>query len=155
MIYTTYARAKPFVPAERKLLSFVLVNLAAAPMRRRRRPHRAATGLAVYRGTSSQMTMRYFLKYTGIPINFGLSVVLGFMIGLAIAGQTFYNFTLDNLRHFGVLKALGAGNWLLPRMILLQARSLAPAAMASASAASPYSAFLIAATSASFFGIPW
>ena len=43
------------------------------------------------------------------------------MVGTAIAGQTFYNFTLDNLRHFGALKAMGASNGTLLRMILLQA----------------------------------
>ena len=47
--------------------------------------------------------------------------MLGFIVGAAIAGQTFYNFTLENLRQFGVLKAMGAGNWTLLRMILLQA----------------------------------
>ena len=63
----------------------------------------------------------YFMKYTGIPINFGIAVALGFIVGTAIAGQTFYNFTLDNLRHFGALKAMGASNKMLLRMILLQA----------------------------------
>jgi putative ABC transport system permease protein len=58
---------------------------------------------------------------TGIPINFGISVLLGFIVGAAIAGQTFYNFTLENLRQFGVLKAMGTSNWTLLRMILLQA----------------------------------
>ena len=48
-------------------------------------------------------------------------MALGFIVGTAIAGQTFYNFTLDNLRYFGALKAMGAGNRLLLRMILLQA----------------------------------
>jgi putative ABC transport system permease protein len=47
-------------------------------------------------------------------------VALGFIVGTAIAGQTFYNFTLDNLRHFGALKAMGASNGMLLRMILLQ-----------------------------------
>src|SRR5438477_2863935 len=61
------------------------------------------------------------MKYTGIPINFGISVMLGFIVGTAIAGQTFYNFTLDNLRHFGTLKAMGTSNGTLLRMILLQA----------------------------------
>jgi putative ABC transport system permease protein len=63
----------------------------------------------------------YFMKYTGIPINFGIAVLLGFLVGTAIAGQTFYNFTLDNLRHFGALKAMGATNTRLLGMILLQA----------------------------------
>jgi putative ABC transport system permease protein len=53
--------------------------------------------------------------------NFGIAVTLGFLVGTAIAGQTFYNFTLDNLRHFGALKAMGATNATLLRMILLQA----------------------------------
>ena len=61
------------------------------------------------------------MKNTGIPINFGIAVVLGFLIGTAIAGQTFYNFTLENLRYFGTLKAMGATNGILLRMILLQA----------------------------------
>jgi putative ABC transport system permease protein len=65
--------------------------------------------------------MRYFIKYTGIPINFGIAVLLGFLVGTAIAGQTFYNFTLENLRQFGALKAMGAGNGMLLRMIVLQA----------------------------------
>ena len=81
-----------------------------------------ATGLAAYtRDEFKEMTVMYFMKYTGIPINFGIAVVLGFIVGTAIAGQTFYNFTLDNLRHFGALKAMGAGNGMLLRMILLQA----------------------------------
>jgi putative ABC transport system permease protein len=61
------------------------------------------------------------MKNTGIPINFGISVTLGFIVGAAIAGQTFYNFTMENLRQFGVLKAMGASNGTLLQMILLQA----------------------------------
>ncbi|MFY9985980.1 MAG: ABC transporter permease [Chthoniobacterales bacterium] len=48
-------------------------------------------------------------------------MALGFLVGVAISGQTFYNFTLDNLRYFGTLKAMGAKNGMLLRMILLQA----------------------------------
>ena len=48
-------------------------------------------------------------------------LALGFIVGTAIAGQTFYNFTLDNLRHFGALKAMGASDGMLLKMILLQA----------------------------------
>ena len=66
-------------------------------------------------------TIEYYLKYTGIPINFGITAFLGFFIGTAIAGQTFYNFTLENLRQFGALKAMGATNLRIVGMILLQA----------------------------------
>ena len=47
--------------------------------------------------------------------------MVAFLIGTLIAGQTFYNFTMDNLRHWGALKAMGAGDRTILSMILLQA----------------------------------
>ena len=47
--------------------------------------------------------------------------MLGFLVGTAIAGQTFYNFTLENIKQFGALKAMGATNLRIVGMILLQA----------------------------------
>jgi putative ABC transport system permease protein len=123
VVYTTYSRATTFAPRERKLLSFILVKAqpgqdVAALCERVTR----VTGLAAYtKDGFIEKTYRYFFENTGIPINFGISVALGFIVGTAIAGQTFYNFTLENLRHFGALKAMGAENGLLLRMIVLQA----------------------------------
>jgi putative ABC transport system permease protein len=121
-IYTTYSRATTFAPRERKLLSFILVKakpgVEMEPLCERIRKE---TGLeAKTTRAFKDMTVSYFMKYTGIPINFGIAVILGFLVGTAIAGQTFYNFTLDNLRYFGALKAMGASNFTLLRMILLQ-----------------------------------
>jgi len=123
VIYTTYSRATIFAPRQRKLLSFILVKAqpGESPQTVCDRI-RQTTGLSAYtRQQFVQLTLNYFMKNTGIPINFGMSVVLAFIIGTAIAGQTFYNFTLDNLRYFGTLKAMGAGNGKLLRMIVLQA----------------------------------
>lgn len=122
VIYTTYSRAMGFAPRERKQLSFIIAKVAdgADPHTVSERITRE-TGLQAHTGWDfSWKTVMYFMKYTGIPINFGISVTLGFLVGTAIAGQTFYNFTLDNLRHFGALKAMGASNARLLRMILLQ-----------------------------------
>ena len=123
VVYTTYSRATTYAPRERKLLSFVLVGI-----KRDEDAHdvckriSATTGLSAYtRDDFIWKTVQYFMKYTGIPINFGIAVVLGFIVGTAIAGQTFYNFTLENLKQFGALKAMGANNTTLLRMILLQA----------------------------------
>jgi putative ABC transport system permease protein len=122
-IYTTYSRAKTYAPRERKLLSFVLVKAKTGQNipELTKRIHEN-TGLAAYTQQEfMDLTFNYFMKNTGIPINFGISITLGFIVGAAIAGQTFYNFTLENLRQFGVLKAMGTSNWTLLRMILLQA----------------------------------
>jgi putative ABC transport system permease protein len=61
------------------------------------------------------------MRRTGIPINFFTTVLLGFIIGSAIAGQMFYLFTLDNLKQFGTLKAMGVSNFRLIGMVLMQA----------------------------------
>ena len=66
-------------------------------------------------------TICYFLGSTGIPVNFGITIALGFIVGAAITGQTFYLFTIENLKQFGALKAMGVSNLRIIGMILLQA----------------------------------
>jgi putative ABC transport system permease protein len=123
VVYTTYTRAISFAPQERKLLSFILVKARGGePMKTLCNRINQQTKLSAYpRDEFIVKIYTYFLEQTGIPINFGISVLLGFIVGTAIAGQTFYSFTLDNIKHFGALKAMGAGNTTLLRMILLQA----------------------------------
>lgn len=123
VIYTTYSRATAFAPRERKLLSFVLVK-ARDGVDRVELCNRITqnTGLAAYqRDEFKWKTVMYFLKNTGIPINIGIGVVMSFIVGLAIVGQTFYSFTLDNLKYLATLKAMGMSNLRLLRMIVLQA----------------------------------
>ncbi len=123
VVYTTYTRATLFAPRERKMLSFVLAKAKPGedPKTVCRRIEQVTGLVALTRDEFKWKTMKYFLKYTGIPINIGIGVIMSFLVGTAIAGQTFFSFTLDNLRHFGALKAMGASNGQLLRMIMLQA----------------------------------
>jgi putative ABC transport system permease protein len=122
VIYTTYTRAQSYVPAERKLLSFVLVKVKqgyarAAVLER----IRAKSGLAAYATADFQnSSMWWFIEKTGIMVNFGIIVTTALLGGGAVAGQTFYTFTLDNLRYFGVMKALGTKTRPLIGMVLAQ-----------------------------------
>src|SRR5205823_12600014 len=63
----------------------------------------------------------YYLENTGIPINFGITISIALVVGTVVAGQTFYLFTVENLKQFGALKAIGVTNSRLVGMILLQA----------------------------------
>jgi putative ABC transport system permease protein len=123
VIYTTYSRATTFVPSQRKLLSFIIAKaLPGLDPHQVCQKIKSVTGFAAY--TSRELkfkTLSYYVKYTGIFVNFGVAILLGFAIGTAIAGQTLYNFTLDNLPYFGVFKAMGADNQLLAKMVALQA----------------------------------
>lgn len=123
VLYTTYSRALSLVPPERNPLSFVLIRLApGADVAQVRAALHARTGLTTL--TNDEFVKRtadYIATETGIIVNFGMAIALGFLIGTLVAGQTFYNFTLDNLRHYGALKAMGVTNSRLASMVLLQA----------------------------------
>ena len=121
-VYTTYDRALAYTPPERRKLSYVLAKPidSVTPETLARRIH-AETGLGAFTADEfGWKTIRWVLENTGIGVNFGTTVLLGFIVGMAIAGQTFYLFTVENLKQFGALKAIGASTGMLARMILLQ-----------------------------------
>ncbi len=125
-IYTTYSRALQFAPRERRLMSFVMVKVAPGQdvLAVKERIERI-TGYAARTSVDFEnITKAYILKSTGILINFGIAVGLGFVIGMIVTGQTFFNFTLDNLRYFAALKAMGASTGTLVRMVLSQVLSV-------------------------------
>jgi len=122
-IFTTYSNALNYSPPGRKQLGYVLVKakdgvdhaeLAAKISQ--------VTGLlAEPTAEFKDRNLSYWMNNTGIPINFGITVLLGFIVGAAITGQTFYGFILENLKHYAVLKAMGVTNGMLTRIVLLQA----------------------------------
>ncbi len=123
IMYTRYSQATLFAPPERKLMSFVL----AAPKEGRDvdevcRAISEQTGLKAMSGDEFEwMTIRYYIRNTGIPFNYGITVLHGYIVGVANAGPTFYLFTLENLKQFGALKAMGVSNPRIVGMVLLQA----------------------------------
>jgi putative ABC transport system permease protein len=123
VLYSRYSQAVQFVPHRRNLMSFVLAQHQPSqnPEEVCKRIE-AQTGLmALTQRQFFWKTVYYFLGSTGIPVNFGITITLGFVVGAAITGQTFYLFTIENLRQFGALKAMGVSNFRLIGMILLQA----------------------------------
>jgi putative ABC transport system permease protein len=122
-VFTTYSRALEYSPPQRKLLSFILVQP---------KPETDVAGLikgigqlgglrAFSSDDFARRTIEWYFKNTGIPISFGTVVLMGIIVGIAIAGQTFYLFIHENIRFMAALKAMGAGRFLLIRMVTLQA----------------------------------
>lgn len=121
--YMKYTDVMGLLPPQRKAMSFVLVRGAdgvdPATLARR---ITAQTGLqALTREEFAWRSVRYYLQRTGIPVNFGITIVLGLIVGIAITGQTFVLFVFENMRQFGALKAIGVTNRQLLAMIFTQA----------------------------------
>ena len=123
VLYTKYSQALNYVPGTRNRLSFVLVGIAegetaVAVAERIERE----TGLkAETRDEFAEAGVRFIIENTGIPTNFGITVFLGFVVGVAIVGLTFSLFIRDNIKQFGALKAIGVTNWKLVKMVAAQA----------------------------------
>jgi putative ABC transport system permease protein len=127
-VFTTYDRAIGlYAPPQRKLMSFILAAPAAgADAAAVAGKIRAETGLRAYtEGEFLWATVRWYVKNTGIPINVGLIVFIGFLVGMVITAQTFYSFVHENIRHLAALKAMGTSTATLCQMLVVQALSVA------------------------------
>jgi putative ABC transport system permease protein len=100
-VFTTYDQALQFAPKQRRMLSFILASPA--------------------QGWSVADTARQIEKESGFVASHGQTGFKAFTEEEFFSGQTFYTFVLENLRHIGALKAMGASNGLLTRMVVLQA----------------------------------
>lgn len=122
-LYTTYSRALNYVPGTRNRLSFVLARSAPGVTPEELTARIAEqTGLrARTRDDFARDGVNFIIENTGIPLNFGITVLLGFIVGVAIVGLTFSLFIRDNIKQFGALKAIGVTNAKIARMVAVQA----------------------------------
>src|SRR5262249_13501160 len=123
IMHARYSEAINFLGRERTQLSFIIARPLPGVS-----PEELAARIAgrpFLRARTTQQFMwdcvRYYLKNTGIPVNFGITILVALIVGTVVAGQTFYLFTVENLKQFGALKAMGVTNRRLVGMILLQA----------------------------------
>ena len=121
--YTRYSVATRITPPTRNKMSFVLVRAKDGENPRDlARRIASETGLqALTRVDFAWRSVQYYLTRTGIPVNFGITLALAVIVGIAVTAQTFYLFVIENLKQFGALKAIGATNGQIAAMVLLQA----------------------------------
>jgi putative ABC transport system permease protein len=69
----------------------------------------------------SARTRNYWSSRTGVGTGFFMTAIMGVIVGLVVVGQILYNGTLEHIREYGTLKAMGAENGAIVRVILYQA----------------------------------
>jgi putative ABC transport system permease protein len=121
VVFTTFKRFKYFTSFANINIGFIAAKTRPGAnvdeVLREINSHYMLNGLT--RDQIKWRIAKFFLK-TGILINFGLSVALGIIIGFSIAGQIFYIMTLQNLKYYALIKALGGNQSMISQMIIVQ-----------------------------------
>ena len=69
----------------------------------------------------AQRSRRYWVQSTGIGLNMYLTVFLGCLVGIVVVAQTLYTSTMEHIKEFGTVKAIGGGNLDIYRILGKQA----------------------------------
>lgn len=69
----------------------------------------------------SSMTRIYWMFTTGAGVAVLIAAALGLVVGVVVVAQTIYATTMDHIREYGTLKAMGAPNSYIYRVIITQA----------------------------------
>jgi len=104
--------------------AYTLVNLApGADLEavraeiRRRLPHNDVHTSPEW----AQMSRRYWVESTGLGLNMVLTIFLGCLVGVVVVAQTLYTATMEHLKEFGTVKAIGGSNAMIYRILGQQA----------------------------------
>jgi putative ABC transport system permease protein len=103
-------------------VTYVLVKTDPGMVEQVKRAINELPHLAAY--TTSEMSQRtrtYWSTRTGVGAGFFTTAVLGIIVGFVVVGQILYSGTLQYIREYGTLKAMGAKNSMVVRVILSQA----------------------------------
>lgn len=122
IIYTSFSQLTEFNPGMAGRMGFVLAKAnPGTDIKSVCKLINTYTDLSALTRDEFKIKIRDFFLKTGILINFGLSVVLGIIIGFSIAGQIFYIMTLENIVYYALIKAVGGTGKMILKMIVFQA----------------------------------
>src|SRR5258708_2962306 len=103
VMHARYSEAVNFLGRERTQLSFIISRPAPGVSPKELTARIGAQTALRARTTQEFMwdCIGYYLKNTGIPVNFGITIAVAIVVGTVGAGQTFYLFTVENLKQVG------------------------------------------------------
>jgi len=123
-VFTSFKNAQNYVPLQEDETIFLLVKVAQGwEVEKVRRALEARLG-SVEIFTNHEMwrkTQHYWVFSTGAGVTTLMGAVLGLIVGIVVVAQTIYAATVDHIREFGTLKAMGAANSRIYEVILAQA----------------------------------
>jgi putative ABC transport system permease protein len=123
-VFTTFKNAQDYTSLREDQAYYLLVKLAPGANLEQVRHNILEQVKDVEVFTTPQfshMTQFYWMFTTGAGVAVLLAAVLGLVVGFVVVAQTIYATTVDHLREFGTLKAMGAPNSYVYKVIIKQA----------------------------------
>ena len=123
VVFTSFKNAQNYTGLRTDRTTYILVKALDGYDTRRlaRDLQDRLTAVDVYTTPEFSRRTRYYWMFgTGAGITIILAAVLGFIVGVVIVAQTIYAATVDHLREYGTLKAIGASNLYLNWVIVKQ-----------------------------------
>jgi putative ABC transport system permease protein len=69
----------------------------------------------------AQRSRRYWVESTGLGLNLMMTVFLGCLVGIVVVAQTLYTSTMEHIKEFGTVKAIGGSNFDIYKILGKQA----------------------------------
>lgn len=125
-VYTSFKNALNYTRPEARedQLGYILVKVAPGftPEEVQRNLRARMTDVDTYTSEEfSQRTRFYWMFTTGAGLAVLTAALMGLVVGVAVVAQTIYAATMDHIREYGTLKAMGATNGYLYRVLIEQA----------------------------------
>ena len=125
-VYTSFKNALNYTRPEARedQLAYILVTVAPGVRSREvlESLHARLTDVDIYtREEFSRRTRFYWMFTTGAGLAVLTAALMGLVVGVAVVAQTIYAATMDHIREYGTLKAMGASNGYLYRVLIEQA----------------------------------
>jgi putative ABC transport system permease protein len=123
-VFTSFENALTYAQLKQDQTSFLLVKIAPGANSETVRRDSLARLKDVDVLTTAEFSHRtrtYWTMTTGAGLAILLAAALGVVVGFVVVAQTIYATTMDHLKEFGTLKAMGASNGYVYKVILKQA----------------------------------
>ena len=125
-VYTSFKNSLDYTRPEARedQLAYILVKAApgVSPEQLKRDLRARVTDVDIYtRDEFSRRTRFYWMFTTGAGLAVLTAALMGLVVGIAVVAQTIYAATMDHIREYGTLKAMGATNGYLYRVLIEQA----------------------------------
>jgi putative ABC transport system permease protein len=123
-VFTSFKNAQDFTNMREDQTLFILVKVApgaSVEQVRHELLDRVKDVDVLTSAEFSHMTTFYWMFTTGAGVAVLIAAVLGLVVGFVVVAQTIYATTMDHIREFGTLKAMGAPNSYVYKVIMKQA----------------------------------